>query len=79
DRTAFGGSTTLLGRMLPILTGVVGVSLLDAVTMCSRTPARVVGWGDRVGSIEAGKVADLVVLDDGLLPARVMLRGVWLD
>lgn len=79
DRSAFGGSTTLLGQMLPVLTGVVGVSLLDAVTMCSRTPARVVGWGDRVGSIEAGKVADLVVLDDGLLPARVMLGGVWLD
>jgi N-acetylglucosamine-6-phosphate deacetylase len=79
DRTAFGGSTTLLGRMLPILTGVVGVSLLDAVPMCSLTPARVVGWADKVGSIAAGKLADLVVLDDGLLPERIMLGGRWLD
>jgi N-acetylglucosamine-6-phosphate deacetylase len=79
DRTAFGGSTTLLGRMLPILTGVVGVSLLDAVTMCSLTPARVAGRGSDIGSIEAGKLADLALLDDALLPARVMLRGRWLD
>jgi N-acetylglucosamine-6-phosphate deacetylase len=79
DRTAFGGSTTLLGQMLPILTRVVGMSLLDAVTVCSRTPARVVGRGDRVGSIEAGKLADLAILDDALLPRRVMLGGRWLD
>jgi N-acetylglucosamine-6-phosphate deacetylase len=79
DRSAFGGSTTLLGKMLPILTGVAGVSLLDAVTMCSLTPARVVGCADRLGSIAPGKLADLVVLDDELLPARVMLGGRWLD
>jgi N-acetylglucosamine-6-phosphate deacetylase len=79
DRTAFGGSTTLLGRMLPILTRVVGVSLLDAVTMCSLTPARVVRRGHEVGSIEAGKRADLALLDDALLPRRVMLGGRWLD
>ncbi len=79
DRTAFGGSTTLLGKMLPILTSVVGVSLLDAVTMCSLTPARVAGWADHIGSLEAGKLADLVVLNDALLPGRVMLGGRWLD
>lgn len=79
DRTAFGGSTTLLGQMLPILTGVVGVPLLDAVTMCSLTPARVVGWADRIGSLAPGKLADLVLLDDGLLPARVMIEGQWQD
>lgn len=79
DRTAFGGSTTLLGQMLPILREVVGVSLVDAVTMSSLTPARVAGWADRIGSLEAGKLADLVVLDDALAPAHVMIGGRWID
>ena len=79
DRSAFGGSTTLLGQTLPILTRVVGVSLLEAITMCSLTPARVAGCADQAGSIEAGKRADLAVLDDALLPRQVMLRGRWLD
>lgn len=78
DRTSFGGSTTLLGSMVPILRDVVGVPLVEAVRMCSLTPARVVGWGDRIGSIEAGKLADLAIFDEtGSAPWRVMIGGEW--
>ena len=44
----------------------------------STTPARVLGIGDRVGSIEPGKDADLVVLDHDLRVEAVMSGGVWI-
>jgi len=78
DNSAFAGSTTLLGRMLPILRDVVGLSLVEAANACSLTPARVAGWADRIGSLTPGKLADVVVLDHDLVPWRVMLGGQWL-
>lgn len=78
DGSAFAGSTTLLGQMLPVLHDVVGLSLVDAVRMCSLTPARIAGWADRIGSLTPGKLADVVVLDADLALWRVMIGGQWL-
>jgi N-acetylglucosamine-6-phosphate deacetylase len=55
----------------------VGRPLADAVTMASVTPARVLGRSD-IGVLAAGRRADLVVLDDDLMPAGVMRSGTWL-
>jgi N-acetylglucosamine-6-phosphate deacetylase len=79
DRSAFAGSATLLDRMVPILVDAVGASLPDAVRMCSLTPARAIGWGDRKGSLEPGKDADLVLRDDDLVAHLVMIGGEWVD
>ncbi|MFD0650951.1 amidohydrolase family protein [Streptomyces malaysiensis subsp. malaysiensis] len=43
----------------------------------SATPARLLGIADRVGSVEVGKDADLVVLDDDFRLRGVMRRGAW--
>jgi N-acetylglucosamine-6-phosphate deacetylase len=51
DRTAFAGSTTLVSQMIPILTDVAGIPLVEAVRMLTLTPARVVGYDDRQTSI----------------------------
>jgi N-acetylglucosamine-6-phosphate deacetylase len=75
DRTAFAGSTTLLSQMLPILTGVVGIPLVEAVRMVTLTPARAVGMDDCKGSIAAGKDADLAIFDDDFTVWRVMIGG----
>jgi N-acetylglucosamine-6-phosphate deacetylase len=56
---------------------VNGVSLERAAVAASGTPARVLGIDDLVGSLEVGKRADLVVLDDQLTVAGVMSRGRW--
>jgi N-acetylglucosamine-6-phosphate deacetylase len=56
-----------------------GVAVEDAVAALTSTPARVLGLGDRVGSLAAGRAADLVVLDDGLHVVSVMTRGAWTD
>jgi N-acetylglucosamine-6-phosphate deacetylase len=61
--------------MLPILTGVVGIPLVEAVRMVTLTPARAVGMDDCKGSIAAGKDADLAIFDDDFTVWRVMIGG----
>jgi N-acetylglucosamine-6-phosphate deacetylase len=55
-----------------------GVALPDASAMASTTPARVLGLDDRVGALEAGLRADLVVLSPDLHVTRVMRAGAWI-
>ncbi|MEZ4863546.1 MAG: N-acetylglucosamine-6-phosphate deacetylase [Caldilineaceae bacterium] len=75
DRTAFAGSTTLLSQMVPILVNDVGLPLVEVIRMASLTPARIIGVADRKGSLEAGKDADLVILDEALQPWSVLIKG----
>jgi len=77
DRTAFAGSTTLVNQMVPILTDAVGVPPVEAVRMATLTPARVIGFDDRKGSLEAGKDADLAVFEDDFTAWRTMIGGRW--
>jgi len=77
DRTAFAGSTTLVNQMVPILTDAVGIPLVEAVRMATLTPARVIGFGDRKGSLEAGKDADLAVFEEDFTAWRTMIGGQW--
>jgi N-acetylglucosamine-6-phosphate deacetylase len=50
----------------------------EVVRAVSATPARLLGVDGRVGSIEEGKDADLVVLDESFRVAGVMRKGAWL-
>ncbi|MGP3969406.1 N-acetylglucosamine-6-phosphate deacetylase [Streptomyces sp. 6N223] len=72
------GSTLTLDRALRRAVTVDGLPVTEAVRALSETPARLLGIDDRVGSIEAGKDADLVVLDEDFGVAGVMRRGRWL-
>lgn len=56
-----------------------GIPITDAVRMVATTPARAIGLGDRLGALQVGLRADLVVLDDELNVVRVMREGSWLD
>ena len=58
-------------------TVAAGVPLVDAVHAAATTPAQVLGRGD-VGSLAAGRRADLLLVDDDLRPQRVMRAGQWL-
>lgn len=75
DRSAFGGSTTLLNQMIPVLTDVVGIPLPAAVRMATLTPATAIGCADRKGSIAPGKDADLVIFDQDFKPLHVIMGG----
>jgi N-acetylglucosamine-6-phosphate deacetylase len=52
-----------------------GSSLPEAVRCASLNPARVLKVQDQLGSIETGKLADLVVLDEELLPVMTLVAG----
>lgn len=77
DRSAFAGSTTLLNQMIPILTEVVGVPMVEAVRMATLTPAQVIGYADRKGSITVGKDADLAIFEADFTAWRTMSAGQW--
>ncbi len=49
--------------------------IAQAFVMAATTPARAIGMGDDVGSIEVGKTADLVFVDDKFNIKRVILEG----
>jgi N-acetylglucosamine-6-phosphate deacetylase len=75
---AIAGSTLTLDHALRRAVTVDGLPVTEAVRALSETPARLLGIDDRVGSIEEGKDADLVVLDGSFEVLGVMRRGRWL-
>ncbi|OMI33222.1 N-acetylglucosamine-6-phosphate deacetylase [Streptomyces sparsogenes DSM 40356] len=74
---SIAGSTLTLDRAFARAVTVDGLSVPEAVRALSTTPARVLGLDDRVGSLEAGKDADLVVLGEDFGVVGVMRRGTW--
>ncbi|MFJ1755603.1 N-acetylglucosamine-6-phosphate deacetylase [Kitasatospora sp. NPDC088134] len=76
---SIAGSTLTLDVAFRRAVTVLGLSLNQAVTSLSTVPARLMGLGDTLGTLEAGKNADLVVLDsDSYELAAVMRRGEWI-
>ncbi|WXG47172.1 MAG: N-acetylglucosamine-6-phosphate deacetylase [Candidatus Atabeyarchaeum deiterrae] len=57
------GSTVTLDRSLRVLVTSLGLPLQQAVKMATINPAKVIGVDARKGSIEKGKDADLVILN----------------
>lgn len=69
------GSTLTQKRALQNLLSYTGCTLEEILPVFTENPARLIGVWDRKGSIENGKDADLVVLDDELRVSAVFLRG----
>lgn len=78
-RAAMKGTDTLAGSVISLMEGVrraasFGIPLAEAVYAASETPAEAIRMEDQIGSIEAGKCADYVALDQDL-----QVRDVWID
>lgn len=56
-----------------------GLSKADAVKAVTLYPAQILNVADRLGSIEAGKMANLVVTDGDLLEIRTRIRYLLID
>ncbi|MCP3768643.1 MULTISPECIES: N-acetylglucosamine-6-phosphate deacetylase [Streptomyces] len=74
---SIAGSTLTLDRALKRAVTVDGLPVEHAVAALSANPARLLGMDDRIGSLEPGKDADLVVLDADFTVKGVMRRGAW--
>jgi N-acetylglucosamine-6-phosphate deacetylase len=75
DNTAYASSVTTLDVCVRNGVERVGLNLCDSVRMASLTPAMVVGVDDRKGSLEAGKDADIVIMDANASVNMTLARG----
>ena len=53
-----------------------GMSPLDAIRTATTTPAEMLGWSDRIGTIEPGKLADIVAVSGDPLADITELENV---
>ncbi|WP_406193230.1 N-acetylglucosamine-6-phosphate deacetylase [Kitasatospora sp. NBC_01560] len=79
DGSSIAGSTLTLDVAFKRSVTVSGLSLTQAVESLCAVPARLLGLDGTVGSLEAGKLADLVVVDSATHDlVAVMRRGEWI-
>jgi imidazolonepropionase-like amidohydrolase len=72
-------------REIELLAELAGLSPMEAIVAATRANARALGWDDRVGTLEPGKLADVLVVEGDPLadlsvlgqPARI--RAVFKD
>ena len=74
ERGSIAGSVVTMLDAVRMMLGL-GVSLEDASKMASGNPARLLGLGDRIGSIEKGKRADVVAVDSGFNVVHTFIGG----
>ncbi|WP_267242690.1 N-acetylglucosamine-6-phosphate deacetylase [Streptomyces sp. PR69] len=74
---SIAGSTLTLDTAFRRAVTVDRLPVEDVVQAISANPARLLGMYDTVGSLEPGKDADLVVLDDSFTLKGVMRKGEW--
>lgn len=75
DSTDLASSVRGMDFMVRHMHQVVGLDLPAAIRMASLTPAAILGVDRDVGSLEAGKRADLLLLDQDLAVRKVFVGG----
>lgn len=76
DMTSYAGSICTMDRALRVLCLDYGIDPVTASKMLSANPARHAGVLDTVGTLESGKAANIVLVDDTYQVCAVFLRGV---
>ena len=74
DDGTLAGSVSTMDRVFQMLIGPAGLSLVDAATLCSTTPARELGLVG-LGVLAVDAVADLLVLDAQLSVVQTYVGG----
>lgn len=75
DRSALAGSIATMDRLIRTAVNLADIPLRDAVRMASETPARIMGIYDRKGSLQRGKDADMMIMNDDLRLQAVFSMG----
>lgn len=75
DRGWLAGSLMTLEHGVKNVMTHSGYGLCHAIRMASLTPAEAIGIGHKVGSLEEGKLANLILIDDQVNVKKVILLG----
>ena len=75
DRSSFAGSVATADRLVRNMVKLGTVSMQEAVRMMTSTPARILKVDQRMGSLEPGKQADIVIFDDAVSVQMTMVKG----
>jgi N-acetylglucosamine-6-phosphate deacetylase len=75
DGTALASSVYPMNEMIRTFRDLTGCPLWQAIHMASLTPAEIAGVADDLGSLDAGKRADIVLCDEDMNIAAVYLGG----
>jgi N-acetylglucosamine-6-phosphate deacetylase len=75
DGVTIAGSVLTMNRAVGNAIAFTGMSLIDAAHTASMMPARVCGVANRKGSIEAGKDADLAILNSDFSVSHTIRAG----
>ena len=76
------GDTGPMVRELPYhagLAGAFGLSKDDALKSVTLYPAQILGVSDKMGSLDVGKVANIVVTDGDLLESRTNVKYMFIN
>ena len=72
DRSALAGSIATTDRLIRVAVKQAEIPREDAVRMCSETPSLIMTVNDRKGTLQRGKDADVMIMDEDL-----KIRCVW--
>lgn len=75
DGTALASSVFPMNEMVKTFRDLTGCPLWQAVRMASLTPAEILGKSREIGSLAAGKYADVILFDDAVNVSGVYVGG----
>ncbi len=74
DRTSLASSVVGMDHMVRVMQRATTASLPEVIRMASLTPAKRIGLDHQVGSLETGKLANVLVLNRDLKVQHVFVR-----
>ena len=75
DRSAFAGSIATMDRVVRTVRNLTELPLEEVVLSATEVPARIMGVGDKKGSLEVGKDADVVIFDENINICTTIVEG----
>lgn len=79
DNTAYAGSVATMDVCVRNGVSQAGSSLVDAIRMSSLIPASIIGVGNRKGSLEKEKDADIALFDKAIRAKKTICRGIIIN
>ena len=74
DMSSFAGSVATCDQLIRTVLNI-NVPLYECVKMLTLNPAKLLHFDDKIGSLEEGKNADIIIFDDEITMDKVFING----